>query len=901
MFKTKSKHLISILMMLTMIMISSVCLAADSRTVVSNVVGTVEFEPEYGDTYEDEYTFTITEGTQAHVSNSMGSWLKKSGEEWNEYNDTIFTEGTYKYQNQLRIDGSYGITHKLAENLEVSFNGEEWVVEDVYVFDTYSYAFITSPEITLEVVAIELKFDHTNSYNISDNYVGRALTSYSVADGVIGGTSPYVFSKTSGPAWISVSEAGIISGTPIMIGENEDLVVRVTDSADAYKEITITVEDTSMNPNDRTEVSSVVGTIADFVPEYGDTYEDEYTFTITEGTQAHVSNSMGSWLKKSGEEWNQYDDANFTEGTYKYQNQLRIDGSYGTTHKLAENLEVNFNGEEWVVEDVYVFDTYSYAMIQSPEIVVTNTTTYLITIIGYDITNTSIAGGKLYLETDKGLGQDNGTLNVVGYATNNTNVEINAEAVDGYEFVEWRLSGPTGSTVTTNANHTFKATEQLYLYAIFQEESVQPTIPTGSIIAPTFDPQTVGYTPLGFKYLTVELTNNVQIDPENAMVELTGTNQDAFEFAMEGKGLMTGIGSWADWIKVKPIHNLAVGTYNAIITLKYDVDGDKEEYETTIGSANLTFTVEEAQPITAIDVTCPGYIIGGNIANAVPTTATQGVTITYYEWQENDNGSKLESGTFAADTQYRLAVYLKVNDGYTAENLEKANVKIDGKETSHFTNPCLGNDAQIGDMKIYHYPDMLSQKYTVTYDLNGGTAGTNYVESYQVNIGDTWEIEAPPEVFVIAPTGKEIDAIEANGVRYEIGDEYTYVEDVTIKILWKDIVVTTTTYTITWVDEDGQTELEKDENVVVGTMPSYDGSEPTKAEDAENTYTFAGWTPEVVAVTGDATYTATYNTVPKAKYTVTWVDEDGQTELEKDENVVVGTMPSYDGSEPTKA
>ena len=108
-------------------------------------------------------------------------------------------------------------------------------------------------------------------------------------------------------------------------------------------------------------------------------------------------------------------------------------------------------------------------------------------------------------------------------------------------------------------------------------------------------------------------------------------------------------------------------------------------------------------------------------------------------------------------------------------------------------------------------------------------------------------------------------------------------------------------YTITWVDEDGQTELEKDENVIVGTMPSYDSAEPTKAEDAENTYTFAGWTPEVVAVTGDATYKATYNTVPKAKYTITWVDEDGQTELEKDENVIVGTMPSYDGNEPTKA
>ena len=41
-------------------------------------------------------------------------------------------------------------------------------------------------------------------------------------------------------------------------------------------------------------------------------------------------------------------------------------------------------------------------------------------------------------------------------------------------------------------------------------------------------------------------------------------------------------------------------------------------------------------------------------------------------------------------------------------------------------------------------------------------------------------------------------------------------------------------------------------------MPSYDSAVPAKPSTVEYTYTFAGWSPEVVATTEDATYTATY-------------------------------------------
>jgi ribosomal protein L15 len=69
-------------------------------------------------------------------------------------------------------------------------------------------------------------------------------------------------------------------------------------------------------------------------------------------------------------------------------------------------------------------------------------------------------------------------------------------------------------------------------------------------------------------------------------------------------------------------------------------------------------------------------------------------------------------------------------------------------------------------------------------------------------------------------------------------------------------------YTVTWI-VDGTTYTEE---VEYGKVPTFNKS-TDKAADAQYTYTFNGWDKEIVAVTGDVTYTAQYKTTVR-KYTV---------------------------------
>jgi hypothetical protein len=105
-------------------------------------------------------------------------------------------------------------------------------------------------------------------------------------------------------------------------------------------------------------------------------------------------------------------------------------------------------------------------------------------------------------------------------------------------------------------------------------------------------------------------------------------------------------------------------------------------------------------------------------------------------------------------------------------------------------------------------------------------------------------------------------------------------------------------YSVSWLNYDGSLLL-LEMSLTFGEVPSYPGTDPLKPENRPYKYLFNGWSPEIVAISGDAVYTAQFNKVP-ITFIVTWVNYD-QTIIKVDEPREIGTLPSFVGSDPQHA
>lgn len=190
--------------------------------------------------------------------------------------------------------------------------------------------------------------------------------------------------------------------------------------------------------------------------------------------------------------------------------------------------------------------------------------------------------------------------------------------------------------------------------------------------------------------------------------------------------------------------------------------------------------------------------------------------------------------------------------------------KVDGKTTTEvYTQGATpsykgSTDKPMTDTKLYVFkgwsPELAPVSANVTYTAE-------YDEFDKVMV--TWSVDGKETVEYY----KKGDMPNFKGETLKEQDEgHVY----TFKGWDKDLVAAETdvTYTavyevkgkfkITWVIDGKETV----ETYLEGVKPSYKGK-PSKAEDDEYTYTFAGWDKELVAASADATYTAVFDKTAK--------------------------------------
>lgn len=228
--------------------------------------------------------------------------------------------------------------------------------------------------------------------------------------------------------------------------------------------------------------------------------------------------------------------------------------------------------------------------------------------------------------------------------------------------------------------------------------------------------------------------------------------------------------------------------------------------DTDYGSVSAA-SVTDIEPGTAITVDGDSLTIGTTPITATPTTSTAQYTYSFDGWY--DGSRELQSGTITQDMTI-TANFSGTLNLYTVSISAGAGGSVSASAVTSVPYGAVinvsGNVLTVNSVDITAAPNEADAQYTYAFD--------------------GWTYDGGSSVTSGTPVEGDVSIIAA-------------------------FTSTLNEYTITWVID----ETSEETTWAYGSMPTHET--PTKED-----YVFKGWSPKVVAVTGDATYTATWGEPP---------------------------------------
>ncbi len=249
--------------------------------------------------------------------------------------------------------------------------------------------------------------------------------------------------------------------------------------------------------------------------------------------------------------------------------------------------------------------------------------------------------------------------------------------------------------------------------------------------------------------------------------------------------------------------------------------------------------------------------------SATPPTDPEKVGFTFTGWDKDYDEIKGDLVITAVYEEDLFTITWENDDGTILKTDE--NVTFGKMPIYVGTPPTKTETAEFNYIFTGWSPKIVSVTEDITYRATYSSHKRSYTVTFKNDNGFILSVQVIEYGLPATPPSDPV----------KVGSTFTG-WDKDFDVIKGDLVITAVyeedLFTITWKNDDG-TILKTDEDAAFGKMPVYTGPIPEKASTEEFSYTFNGWTPVIILITGDKTYTATYSST-KRSYEVIFKDGD---------------------------